>query len=125
MKVLFVCTANRLRSPTAVDVFSGLPGVDVTSAGISLSAPNRLTAELVTRSDLIFVMEARHREWIRQKFRDRPADSRILILHIPDEYDRGDPVLIDLLKERAGPIMEKARLQAEQDERRDGLVPTA
>ena len=39
-----------------------------------------------------------HRERIRKKFKQRPADNRIIALNIPDEYERGDPRLIELLK---------------------------
>jgi hypothetical protein len=35
MNVLFVCSANRLRSPTAEQVFSTWPGGETDSAGIS------------------------------------------------------------------------------------------
>ncbi len=98
--VLFVCTANKLRSPTAEDVFKDTPGVEVLSAGTSPDAPRPLTKELVARADTIFAMETHHRERIRKKFKQRPADSKILTLHIPDEYERGDPELVALLKEK-------------------------
>ena len=105
MKVLFVCTANKLRSPTAEDLFQGLAGVEVLSAGTDPEAPRPLTAELVADADLIFAMETHHRDRIRKKFKQRPRDSRIITLHIPDEYERGDPALIELLETRAGPTI--------------------
>ena len=36
--VLFVCSANRLRSPTAEQIFSTWPGIETDSAGISSGA---------------------------------------------------------------------------------------
>jgi predicted protein tyrosine phosphatase len=105
MRILFVCTANRLRSPTAEDLFKGLGGHDVLSAGTDPGAPRPLTKELVASADLIFVMEAHHRERIRKRFKARPPDSAIVTLHIPDEFERGDPDLIALLQDRAGPRM--------------------
>lgn len=101
MRVLFVCTANKLRSPTAEDLFKGFHGIIVMSAGTDASAPRPLTKELVASADLIFVMETHHRERIRKKYKQRPADNRIITLHIPDEYERGDPELIELLRVRA------------------------
>ena len=98
MKVLFVCTANKLRSPTAEDVFRNYPGIEAKSAGTDANAPTPLTNELVAEADLIIVMENHHRERIRKKFKQRPPDSRIVTLNIPDEYERGDPELIELLK---------------------------
>ncbi|WP_370206691.1 arsenate reductase/protein-tyrosine-phosphatase family protein [Pararhodobacter marinus] len=106
MLVLFVCTANKLRSPTAEDVFKSLPGIDVLSAGTNPSAPRVMSRELVAKAALIFVMEPHHRERIRKKFKARPPDNRIITLHIPDEFERGDPVLIDLLRQRVTPHLD-------------------
>lgn len=100
MKVLFVCTANKLRSPTAEDVFCDYPGIEAVSAGTDAQAPRPLTKELVASADLIFAMETHHRERVRKKYKQRPPDSRIITLHIPDEYERGDPDLIELLREK-------------------------
>lgn len=103
MLVLFVCTANKLRSPTAEDLFKDWPGLDVLSAGTDANTPRPLTPELVASADLIFAMETHHRERIRKKYKQRPADNRIITLHIPDEYERGDPVLVKLLKSKVEP----------------------
>lgn len=103
MRILFVCTANKLRSPTAEDIFRDWPGVDAISAGTDTSAPRPLTKELVASADMIFVMETHHRDRIRSKFKQRPPDSRIITLHIPDEYERGNPELVALLKEKVCP----------------------
>lgn len=103
MKILFVCTANKLRSPTAEEVFRDYPDIEAISAGTDAQAPRPLTSALVASADLIFVMENHHRERIRSKYRQRPADSRIITLHIPDEYERGDPVLVELLREKVEP----------------------
>ena len=103
MRILFVCTANKLRSPTAEDVFRSWPGIEAISAGTDADAPRPLTRELVASADMIFAMEAHHRGHIRKKFKQRPPDSRIITLYIPDEYERGDPELVALLKEKIAP----------------------
>lgn len=100
MRILFVCTANKLRSPTAEDVFRGWPGIEVISAGTNAEAPRPLTKELVASADMIFAMENHHRERIRKKYKERPSDDRIINLHIPDEFERGDPELIGLLRSK-------------------------
>ncbi|TGP13144.1 protein tyrosine phosphatase, partial [Mesorhizobium sp. M1D.F.Ca.ET.234.01.1.1] len=46
--VLFVCSQNRLRSPTAEQVFSKRRDIEVESAGTNHDADNPLTHELVT-----------------------------------------------------------------------------
>lgn len=103
MRILFVCTANKLRSPTAEDVFRDWPGIEVISAGTNSEAPRPLTKELVASADMIFAMESHHRERIRKKFKKRPPDDRMITLHIPDEFERGDPELIALLREKVEP----------------------
>jgi len=105
MRVLFVCTANRLRSPTAERLFAAWPGIEASSAGTDRDCARPLTAEIVAAADLIFAMEPEHRERIRKRYKARPADARIVTLHIPDEYERDDPALIALLEARAGPVI--------------------
>lgn len=100
MRILFVCTANKLRSPTAEDVFGDWPGIEAISAGTASDAPRPLTKELVASADMIFAMENHHRERIRKKYKKRPPDDRIITLHIPDDFERGDPELIALLREK-------------------------
>jgi predicted protein tyrosine phosphatase len=111
MKVLFVCTANKLRSPTAETLFEGLDGIEAISAGTDPEAPRPLTKELVASADLIFAMENHHRERIRKKYKVRPSDRRIVTLHIPDDYERDDPFLIELLKKTAGPVIRRFQLE--------------
>ena len=45
--VLFVCSQNRLRSPTAEQVFAPFPGITVASAGVADDAEVRLSPELL------------------------------------------------------------------------------
>jgi len=101
--VLFVCSRNRLRSPTAETVFSSHATVEVSSAGINPDADNPLTAELVTWADIIFVMERSHRRKLQQRFRSALRGQRVICLDIPDHYAFMDPALITLLYDRVTP----------------------
>ena len=67
-RVLFVCSQNRLRSLTAEQIFSGLPGLQVASAGLAHDARLKVNADLVAASDLIFVMEKQHEEKLHAVF---------------------------------------------------------
>lgn len=96
--VLFICSQNRLRSPTAEQVFSTWPGVDSSSAGLNNDADNPVTPELLAWADLIFVMERAHRNKLSAKFKPSLGNKRVICLDIPDEYEFMDPVLIGLLK---------------------------
>ena len=98
--VLFICSQNRLRSPTAEQVFSSWPGIEVTSAGLNNDAENPVTPELVTWADLIFVMERTHRSKLSSKFKPFLHSKRIVCLEIPDEFEFMEPALVELLNVR-------------------------
>lgn len=97
-KVLFVCSQNRLRSPTAEQVFSRRTGIEVDSAGTNNDADNPLTPELVEWADIIFVMEKTHRGKLQQRFRRHLKKARVICLDIPDEFEFMDPTLVRLLE---------------------------
>ena len=96
--VLFVCSQNRLRSPTAEQVFASHPGIECASAGTNNDADNPLTPELVEWAEIIFVMEKAHRNKLTSRFRRYLANKRVVCLDIPDEYEYMDPGLVRLLK---------------------------
>ena len=98
--VLFICTQNRLRSPTAENVFSDWPGVETQSAGLGNDANTPVCPELLAWSQLIFVMEKAHRNKLSMKFRQYLNGKRVICLDIPDEYEYMDPVLVQLLKQK-------------------------
>lgn len=53
MNLLFVCTENRLRSPTAEAVFSNYPGIQAIGAGTNLDAETPVSGDLVEWADVI------------------------------------------------------------------------
>ena len=97
LRVLFVCTQNRLRSPTAEALFRAHPGWEVASAGTARDADTPLTRDLLEWADVAVCMEKGHRDWIRSKLRGVLPDDRLVTLGIPDEYEFMDPDLVTLL----------------------------
>lgn len=97
MNVLFICSQNRLRSPTAEQVFAHWPGVETASAGLNRGADNPVTAELIAWAQIIFVMERQHRSKLAGKFRAHLNGKRVVCLEIPDEFDYMDPGLVRIL----------------------------
>jgi predicted protein tyrosine phosphatase len=95
---LFICSQNRLRSPTAEQVFADYPDLEVASAGLNDNADNTVTPELVQWADIIFVMEKAHRNRLRRKFKPQLNRQRVICLNIPDEYEFMAPQLVRLLK---------------------------
>jgi predicted protein tyrosine phosphatase len=104
-KALFVCSQNRLRSPTAEDVFSKLPGVECASAGTDDLANVPLDPELIEWADTIYVMETSHRNRISRKFKRYLAGKKIVVLNIPDEYEYMQPALVAALERKVGPLL--------------------
>jgi predicted protein tyrosine phosphatase len=101
--VLFVCGRNRWRSPTAEQIFSTYPGVEVESAGTSPDADNPLTPDLVEWADIIFVMENMHRRKLSAQFRSSLKQARVICLNIPDRFAFMDPELVRLLTTKITP----------------------
>jgi predicted protein tyrosine phosphatase len=97
-RVLFICSRNKWRSRTAEDICRGWPGVVAKSAGTEPGSRQRVTAGLLGWAEWIFVMETKHRDYLRDRFADAIDGKRIVCLRIPDDYDHNDPELIELLK---------------------------
>lgn len=104
-KILFLCSQNRLRSPTAEQVFASYPHIEVSSAGLNHDAETPLTPDLLEWAEMIFVMEKKHRNKLQQKFRPYIKNQRIICLGIPDDYDYMEPALVQLLKIKISPYL--------------------
>lgn len=96
-KVLFVCSANLDRSPTAEALFRDHPGIEVASAGTLRDAVTPLGQAHLAWADLVLVMEEAHRDTIAQRFGET---RKVVVLGIPDDFRRGDPELVKLLHAR-------------------------
>jgi predicted protein tyrosine phosphatase len=106
---LFICTQNRLRSPTAENVFANWPGVETDSAGLGNDANVPLSTEQIAWATIIFVMEKTHKSRLAGKFGQHLKGKRVVCLDIPDNYDYMQPELIRLLEAKAGPFLRQAR----------------
>src|SRR5690242_16289747 len=98
MKLLFICSQNRRRSLTAERIFDGVDGHQVRSAGTEAGARIRVTPGHLGWADIIFVMEKRHLDRLRSKFRHVLGGKRIICLHIADAYEYMDDALIARLE---------------------------
>lgn len=104
-KLLFICSQNRLRSPTAEQVFSSYPDLEVSSAGLNNGAKVLVSPKLLEWADIIFVMERVHLETLRKKFKPYIRDQQIICLNIPDQYEFMSLNLIELLKRKVHPVL--------------------
>ncbi len=99
-QLLFVCSRNQWRSPTAEALFQNSDLYTAKSAGTSDKARVKITPGLINWADYIFVMEKRHAAIIQRNYPDLLVDTRLVILHITDDYQYMDPELIDILQSR-------------------------
>lgn len=104
-KLLFLCSQNKLRSPTAEAIFANHPGIEVDSAGLNNDAVVPLSNEQVRWADTIIVMETAHRNRLNRKFGKSLSGKRIAVLGIPDNYEYMDEELIRLLRLRCAPYL--------------------
>lgn len=105
VRALFICSRNKLRSPTAEALFSGRDDVESLSAGTSADAENPLSADLIEWADIIFAMESVHRKRINERFGSLLRDKKIVVLGIRDNYKLMDPELISILERVVPPYL--------------------
>ncbi len=97
-KVVFVCSGNVDRSPTAEALLRSRKGYQAKSAGILPTAPAVISKELISWADQIFAMESIHKEAMLEIAPD--ASRKIVVLSVEDRYVRGDPELVRILREK-------------------------
>lgn len=98
MNLLFVCSENRLRSPTAEEVFSEYENVNAIGCGTNADAETPLSGDLVEWADVVLVMEKSHKHKVANRYKELLTGKRLVCLDIPDNYDRMQPELVELLK---------------------------
>lgn len=100
--VLFICSRNQWRSPTAETVWRKHPAISVRSAGTSPNARKTVGPADVRWADVIFVMEQKHKNRLVAEFTRLLDHKPIHVLEIPDEYKYMDPELVEILEDSVG-----------------------
>ena len=103
MRLLFLCSKNKLRSPTAEFVFSEYPDLKADSAGLNRDAEIRLSDEQIHWADLIFVMEKTHKSKLTRAYSSALSNKRVIVLGIPDHFRFMEESLIEILKKKCQP----------------------
>ena len=101
-RALFICSRNRLRSPTAEAVFASWPDTHTDSAGLADDAEMVLSVEQIAWAKVIFVMERQHRSKLMRRYAAHLKGKRVVCLNIRDDFTFMQPELIRLLEVKAG-----------------------
>ena len=100
-RVLTVCSANMLRSPTIALVLSMPPyDYNTRSAGTHSFALIPVTEELLFWADEIVCADTEHALTIRDRLMELNLDKPVVNLRIPDNYEYRNPELIMMIRRR-------------------------
>lgn len=105
VKLLFVCSRNRIRSLTAERIFASYPGVQVRSVGTQPNARIVVTEGHIGWADIVFCMEKSHLARIRLRYAVALEGKQVVTLMIPDEYEFMQPELVGELEEKVRPYL--------------------
>ena len=98
--LLFICSVNRSRSPTAEKIFADDARFHAASAGTEKNAAVQVDEDLLEWADWVVVMEPAHRRQLRQLFPKILPAKKVACLGIPDEFHFMENALVGLLRER-------------------------
>jgi len=95
INLLFVCSRNQWRSPTAEKIYRNKPMIHVRSAGTSPNARRCISSADIHWADIIFVMENKHKSIILDDFANETENKKIVVMGIEDIYQYMDEELIE------------------------------
>jgi predicted protein tyrosine phosphatase len=107
--LLFVCTANQQRSPTAEEMFSDDDRYEARSCGTHATVHRRCDEEIIDWADVIFCMEEMHRRELLDRF---PAaeNKEIVVLGCHMGSDHRKSLLGNGIRQNRGAYMALERL---------------
>lgn len=105
INVLFVCSMNQWRSPTAEKLYSRQSCINVRSAGTSSKARRHVSLKDLQWADVVIVMEAKHKQRLQADYRQALRGCEVHVLEIEDRYKFMDTELVEELKYAIDPIL--------------------
>jgi predicted protein tyrosine phosphatase len=103
--VLFVCSRNQWRSPTAEHLYRRHPGLSVRSAGTSTEARRRVSADDIRWAHVIIAMESKHKQRVTAEYGRLLVGKTVHVLDIPDDYRYLDPELVTMIEQSFGALL--------------------
>ena len=105
LRVLFVCSMNQWRSPTAEKIYADRPLVIARSCGTNKGARKKVSKGDLQWADLVLVMEQKHRQRLLAEYPGETRFKELHVLDIPDNYRFMDPELIEEITAVVEPIL--------------------
>jgi predicted protein tyrosine phosphatase len=105
MNILFICSRYRWRSRSAETIFEDNKDHLAKSAGTAPGARVKVSAKLITWAGIIFVMEKKHKQRVRENFPDEMQNKDVFILGIADNYRYMDKALIEIIHTSVTPYL--------------------
>ena len=105
MNILFICSRNNWRSPTAETIYKSRQDHKFRSAGTEQSAKNKISSKDILWADIIFTMEKKHKQRLLDKFPIEIKNKKFIILDIEDNYKFMDEELVEMIKISVDPFL--------------------
>jgi predicted protein tyrosine phosphatase len=105
LNVLFICSRNQWRSPTAEQLWRRHPKVSARSAGTSPNARHKVSIDDIAWADVILVMEEKHKSRLKAEFTRLLNHKQVHVLDIPDDYRFMDPELVEMLEQSVNNLL--------------------
>ena len=105
LRVLFVCTQNKVRSLTAEHLYRVRPDLEVKSCGTANFAKNQLTSELVEWAEILFVFDETHLEALEQRFGLDTLSEPVVNLGLADIFNYKSDALVVKLVTKLDPYL--------------------
>lgn len=100
LKVLTVCSAGLLRSPTIAYYLTKQYGYNCRAVGIHDYALVPIDEVLVEWADIIVCSDKEKQEYVNEKYPDYLGKKYVLSLDLPDIFRFKQPTLLQLIEER-------------------------
>ena len=105
LNILFVCSKNRWRSPTAEAIYRDDERISVRSRGTAKAAVQPIRSSDIAWADMILAMEDKHRQRILAEFPGGLKFKPVHVLDIPDDFRFMNAELMELLKSATEPLI--------------------
>ena len=122
LRVLFVCTQNKVRSLTAEHLYRVRQDLDVRSCGTAAFAKNQLTEEVMKWADMVFIFDELQAEAIEKKFGKDAFGKEIISLGLADVYQYKSEALVLKLTAKIEPYLGRPNAKSAVIKRRPVAV---